>query len=115
MTEGEKLQKNADMAAMKMDEAPQLAFLLCSLHTGRPASSADIAGARWGMRAGDMVGGQAHRKTKRRNYDDVLDSARLTLDHREHELWIANLLERLDSNMHPYAQWASLLILCDMG
>ena len=111
LSEGEKKLLASDLDAQGMDSLAHLAWLLLSRHTGRPATTAACAGARYGTPPGEMIGGVAHRKSKLRNYNEVLADAKISGDPKEHDEWIDLLIRRLDQTSHPFAPKASVLLL----
>ena len=74
-SEGEREQMARDLAAQHMPEVGQLAFLKLSRHTGFPATATGITGARFDTRPGDMAGGILFRKSKQRNFDELMATA----------------------------------------
>ena len=60
---------------------------------------------------GEMPGGVLLRKAKARIYPEVLKDAEASLSVKEHDSWIAGLVERLETAPSAYAKNASLLLL----
>ena len=111
LSEGEQRQLKADLNAQGMESLAELSWLTLTLHGGRAATSSGTAGACYMQSPGEMPGGVLLRKAKARIYPEVLKDAETTRSAKEHDGWIAGLVERLETAPSAYAKNASLLLL----
>ena len=111
LSEGEQTQLKADLNAQGMESLSELSWFTLTIHGGRAATSAGTAGACYMQSPGEMPGGVLLRKAKARNYPEVLKDAETSLSAKEHDSWIAGLVERLETAPSAYAKNASLLLL----
>ena len=113
LSEGEQQQLRADLNAQDMESLSELAWFTLTIHGGRAATSAGTAGACYMQSPSEMPGGVLLRKAKARIYPEVLKDAETSLSAKEHDGWIAGLVERLETapSAYMYAKNASLLLL----
>ena len=111
LSEGEQTQLRADLNAQNMESLSELAWFTLTIHGGRAATSAGTAGACYMQSPGEMPGGVLLRKAKARVYTELLKDAEASLSSKEHDRWIAGLVERLETAPSAYAKNASLLLL----
>ena len=107
LPEGERALLAEDLKAMRMESPASLYWFLLSRHTGRPVTMGACAGATYRTPPGEMPGGVIHRKSKGRNFDEVLADGLASGDSSEYDAWIATLSERFESCAHPFAAGAA--------